>query len=216
MRFTAFGLDFHQPAAQSPRPHPQACRCRHQGCGWVQEPNRSTEPDVADDLQLPPRHRSRTAPSLDHSRHVICWTLYGNLQTRDGTAALDIALAGPGCDSAKVLFSPRLLGGNGSSIVAARSAEPRADKGMKRVRGAPMPPRTRGKSGRWHQTLKDRIRLENDFFEGEFEVAIAAFVDHCNHHRYHKSIGKLTSASAHLGHLETIMAEGKSIRYQTI
>ena len=34
---------------------------------------------------------------------------------------------------------------------------------MSHVRGAPMHPQTQGKIERWHQTLKNRILLENYF-----------------------------------------------------
>jgi hypothetical protein len=38
---------------------------------------------------------------------------------------------------------------------------------------------------RWHQTLKNRILLENYFLPGDLEAQIEAFVDHYNHQRYH-------------------------------
>ena len=49
---------------------------------------------------------------------------------------------------------------------------------MKHIRGAPMHPQTQGKIERWHQTLKNRIPLENYFLKGDLEAAIAAFIDH--------------------------------------
>jgi putative transposase len=52
---------------------------------------------------------------------------------------------------------------------------------------------------RWHQTLKNRILLENYFFEAELEAAIAAFIDHYNNHRYHESIGNLTRLTSTSG-----------------
>jgi hypothetical protein len=36
---------------------------------------------------------------------------------------------------------------------------------------------TQGKIERWHQTLKNRILLENHFLPGDLEVQIEAFVD---------------------------------------
>jgi len=33
---------------------------------------------------------------------------------------------------------------------------------------------------RWHQTLKNRILLENYFLQGDLEAQIEAFVDHYN------------------------------------
>jgi len=40
---------------------------------------------------------------------------------------------------------------------------------MKHVRGAPYHPQTQGKIERWHQTLKNRILLENYYLPGDLE-----------------------------------------------
>jgi transposase InsO family protein/transposase-like protein len=152
----------------------------------------------------------------DFSRYVIGWKLCGTMRAEDVTDTLDIALAASGCDSAKVLHKPRLLSDNSSSYIAGDLAEYLEDKGMKHVRGAPMHPQAQGKIERWHQTLKNRILLENYFFEGELEAAIAAFIEHYNKHRYHESIGNLTPADVYFGRGETILAERRRIKHQTI
>ena len=108
----------------------------------------------------------------DYSRYIIGWKLCGTMRAEDVTATLDIALAASGCDSAKVLHKPRLLSDNGSSYIAADLAEYLEDKGMKHVRGAPMHPQTQGKIERWHQTLKNRILLENYYLPGDLEAQI--------------------------------------------
>jgi transposase InsO family protein len=46
----------------------------------------------------------------------------------------------------------------------------------------------KGKIERWHQTLKNRILLENYYLHGELEAQVAAFVDHYNHRRAHESL----------------------------
>jgi len=51
------------------------------------------------------------------------------------------------------------------------------------VRGAPCHPQTQGKIERWHQTLKNRMLLENYYLPGDLEAKIDAFVDHYNHRR---------------------------------
>ena len=58
---------------------------------------------------------------------------------------------------------------------------------MSHVRGAPFHPQTQGKIERWHQTLKNRILLENYYLPGDLETQIAAFVADYNHLRYHES-----------------------------
>jgi Integrase core domain len=58
---------------------------------------------------------------------------------------------------------------------------------------------TQGKIERWHQTLKNRILLENYYLPGDLEAQIEAFVADYNHRRYHESIGNLTPADVYFG-----------------
>src|SRR5262245_58614657 len=62
---------------------------------------------------------------------------------------------------------------------------------MAHVRGAPYHPMTQGKIERWHQTLKNRILLENYYLPGDLEAQIDTFVTDYNHRRYHESINNL-------------------------
>ena len=78
---------------------------------------------------------------------------------------------------------------------------------MQHVRGAPYHPQTQGKIERWHQTLKNRILLDNYYLPGDLERQIGAFVEHYNHVRYHESIKNLTPADVYFGRAETILAE---------
>jgi transposase InsO family protein len=59
-------------------------------------------------------------------------------------------------------------------------------------RGSPL----RGKIERWHQTLKNRILLENYFLPSDLEAQINAFIVDYNHRRYHESIDNLAPADA--------------------
>jgi hypothetical protein len=52
---------------------------------------------------------------------------------------------------------------------------------MDHARGAPYHPQTQVQGERWHQTLKNRILLENDFLPSDFTQKIGTFVDHYNH-----------------------------------
>jgi transposase InsO family protein len=78
---------------------------------------------------------------------------------------------------------------------------------MEHTRGAPCHPQTQGKIERWHQTLKNRILLENYFIPGDLERQIAAFVDHYNHRRYHESLRNLTPADVYFWRGDIIMLE---------
>jgi hypothetical protein len=93
----------------------------------------------------------------------------------------------------------------GSSYVSGELAEWLGDKKMGHVRGAPYHPQTQGKIERWHQTLKNRILLDNYFFPADLEAQIEVFVDHYNHQRYHESINNLTPADVHFGRGQSIL-----------
>ena len=83
------------------------------------------------------------------------------MRAEDATETLDLALKASGCDSATVLHKPRLLGDNGPSYIAGELAEYIEAWNMSHVRCAPCHSQTQGKIERWHQTLKNRILLEN-------------------------------------------------------
>jgi len=146
----------------------------------------------------------------DYSRYIIAWKLCTTMK-------------------AKVVKKPRLLceraikgaiGSNpmasGSSFVAADLADYLEDKGMDHVRGAPHHPQTQGKIERWHQTMKNRVLLENYFLPGDLERQISAFVDHYNNSRYHECFDNLTPADVYHGRGERVLKMREEIKKQTI
>ena len=151
----------------------------------------------------------------DFSRYVIAWKLCTTMKASDVTDTLNMALKASGCDSAKVVHKPRLLSDNGSSYISGELAEWLSGKGMDHTRGAPMHPQTQGKIERWHQTLKNRILLENYYLPGDLEQKIADFISHYNHLRYHESIANLTPADVYFGRSQTILLERERIKHQT-
>ena len=152
----------------------------------------------------------------DYSRYVIAWRLCSTMKTSDVTATLEDALVASGCDSATVAHRPRLLSDNGSSYISGELADWMARQDMDHVRGAPRHPKTQGKIERWHQTLKNRVLLENYYLPGALEAAVASFIEHYNHHRYHESLGNLTPADVYLGRAETILQRRKETKRKTI
>jgi putative transposase len=87
---------------------------------------------------------------------------------------------------------------------------------MEHVRRAPYHPQTQGKIERWHQTLKNRILLDNYYLPGDLERQIDAFVEHYNNVRYHESLNNLTLADIYFGRAEIILAERERIKRATI
>ena len=152
----------------------------------------------------------------DFSRFIIAWKLCTSMTAEDVTATLDLALKASGLDRVTVVHRPRLLSDNGSSYVSADLAEWLDREDMDHVRGAPYHPMTQGKIERWHQTLKNRILLENYYLPGNLEAEIGAFVADYNHLRYHESLANLTPADVYFGRGQTILIERERIKRQTI
>jgi transposase InsO family protein/transposase-like protein len=152
----------------------------------------------------------------DYSRFIIAWKLCTTMKAKDVTDTLELALEVSGCNDATVVHKPRLLSDNGSSYVAADLAEYLDDKGMDHVRGAPHHPQTQGKIERWHQTMKNRVLLENYYLPGDLERQIGAFVDHYNNQRYHESLANLTPADVYHGRGARILKMREEIKKQTI
>ena len=152
----------------------------------------------------------------DFSRYIIAWKLCTTMRADDVTDTLQLALTASGCDQVRVAHKPRLLSDNGSSYVSGDLAKWLEEAGMRHVRGAPRHPQTQGKIERWHQTLKNRILLDNYYLPGDLEAHIGRFVDHYNHRRYHESLQNLTPADVYFGRGQTILLQRERIKQDTI
>jgi transposase InsO family protein len=152
----------------------------------------------------------------DFSRYIIAWKLCTTMKAGDVTDTLELALGASGCDQAKVVHRPRLLSDNGSSYISSELTAWLGARNMTHIRGAPYHPQTQGKIERWHQTLKNRILLENYYLPGDLETEIGAFINHYNHRRYHESLDNLTPADVYFGRGQTILLERERIKRQTI
>ena len=151
----------------------------------------------------------------DFSRYVVAWKLCTTMAASDVTDTLELALAASGCGTARVRHRPRLLSDNGPSYIAGELADWLASNGMPHVRGAPCHPQTQGKIERWHQTLKNRILLENYYLPGALQAQVAAFVEHYNHRRAHESLQNLTPADVYFGRGAAILRKRDRIKHQT-
>lgn len=152
----------------------------------------------------------------DFSRYIIAWRLCTTMRAADVTETLELALQASGCDSPTVVQRPRLLSDNGPCYIADDLADWLKAQGMDHTRGAPSHPQTQGKIERWHQTLKNRILLENYFLPDDLESQIDIFVDHYNYRRYHESLGNLTPADVYFGRGQAILQQRERIKRDTI
>ena len=138
------------------------------------------------------------------------------MKADDVTEPLKLALKASGCDSAEVVHKPRLLSDSGSSYIAGDLANWPEDQGMGHARGAPNHPQTQGKIERWHQTLKNRVLLENHYLPSDLEAGVGAFVEHYNHRHYHQSLGNLTPTDVYFGQDHAIIERRRKIKDLTI
>ena len=115
-----------------------------------------------------------------------------------------------------MVHRPRLLSDNGSSYISGELATWLGDRKMAHIRSARYHPMTQGKIERWHQTLKNRIPLENYFLPGDLESEVAAFVAHYNHRRCHESLNNLTPADVYFGRGAAILLERERIKRRTL
>jgi hypothetical protein len=104
----------------------------------------------------------------------------------------------------------------GPCYISGDLAEYLEDRGMTHARGAPFHPQTQGKIERWHQTLKNRILLENYFLPGDLEAHVAAFVGHYNHQRYQDSLKNLTPSAVYTARGQTILLEREKTKRRTM
>ena len=152
----------------------------------------------------------------DYSRYIIAWKLCTTMKASDVTDTLELAMQASGCDQLDKSDRPRLLSDNGASYVSGDLAKWLDKNGMGHVRGAPYHPQTQGKIERWHQTLKNRILLENYFLPGDLNASIERFVTHYNHERYHESLKNVTPADVYFGRDKVILLERERIKRQTM
>ena len=152
----------------------------------------------------------------DFSRYVIAWKLCTSMAASDVTDTLDLALTASGCTKARVRHRPRLLSDNGPCYLAGELAQWLDKQAIDHARGAPCHPQTQGKIERWHQTMKNRILLENYYLPGDLEAQIQAFVDQYNHRRCHESLRNLTPADVYFGRGQAILLDRERIKRNTI
>jgi len=152
----------------------------------------------------------------DFSRYIVAYKLCPTMAAADVTATLNLAMQASGINQVPLDQRPRLLSDNGPSYVASELADWLDEQGMRHTRGKPYHPMTQGKIERWHLSLKSRILLENYYLPGDLERAVADFVEHYNHGRYHESLDNLTPADVYFGRGQRILNMRRQIKQKTI
>ncbi len=151
----------------------------------------------------------------DYSRYIIAWKLTTGMAATDVQATLDLAFAKTGVTHVNVEHRPRLLSDNGPAYISHELARYLTQFNIRHIRGKPFHPMTQGKIERYHRSLKNLVCLENYYFPWDLERAVAAFIDHYNHHRYHEALGNVTPADVFLGRADALHARRAQIKLTT-
>ena len=67
---------------------------------------------------------------------------------------------------------------------------------------------TQGKIERYHRSMKNVVKLKNDYYPWQLEKAIADWVQHYNHERYHESLDNVTPSDVYQGRSDDIGSKG--------
>ena len=153
----------------------------------------------------------------DFSRYIIAWKLCTTMKAEDVTDTLGAGSAGLGTRPGHAWRTgPVCYPTTGRATSRRPGQMARRPRTCGTFAARLIIRMTQGKIERWHQTLKNRILLENYYLPGDLEAQIDAFVAHYNHRRYHESIDNLTPADVYFGRGQTILLERERIKRKTI
>ena len=80
----------------------------------------------------------------------------------------------------------------------------------------PYHPMTQGKIERYHRSMKNVVKLENYYYPWQLEKAIADWVQHYNHERYHESLDNVTPSDVYQGRSDDILDQRAIIKSRTM
>ena len=90
------------------------------------------------------------------------------------------------------------------------------DHEIEHTRGAPYHPMTQGKIERYHRSMKNVVKLENYYYPSQLGKAIADWVQHYNHERYHESLDNVTPSDVYQGRRDDILDQRAIIKSRTM
>jgi len=75
---------------------------------------------------------------------------------------------------------------------------------------------TQGKIERYHQSMKNVVKLQNYYYPWELEQAIEDFVGYYNHSRSHVALDNLTPEDVYFGRVEEVKSRRELIKEKTM
>ena len=152
----------------------------------------------------------------DYSRYILAWKLSKTMAAGDVRDTLELALAKTNLERVKVRHHPRLLSDNGPCYVSHELKRYLRRRRIEHIRGAPYRPMTQGKIERYHQSMKNVVKLQNYYYPWELEQAIEDFVGYYNHSRYHEALDNLTPEDVYFGRVEQVKIRRELIKEKTM
>lgn len=152
----------------------------------------------------------------DYSRFILAYKLAPSMNAGDVEETLQMALDKTGVTQVKVAHRPRLLSDNGSAYRSQQLADFLKQFKIEHIHGRPYHPMTQGKIERWHRSMKNVIKLQNYYFPGELERAIAEWVRYYNHDRYHESLQNVTPADVFYGKEKEVLEKRNLLKEKTM
>lgn len=149
----------------------------------------------------------------DYSRYIVAWELCKGMKAEDAESTVRQALVHANLPKNK---RPKLLSDNGSSYVAHEFKSYLKGENITPVHGRPLHPQTQGKIERYNRSLKNIIKLDNYYSTEGLERAVAKFVEHYNHHRYHESISNCTPAQVYYNQAAQVLEKRKRTKARTL
>lgn len=149
----------------------------------------------------------------DYSRYIIAWDLCKTQGHEDVQTTVDRALTLTGMSRSKM---PKLLSDNGPCYIAHDLKAYFNKIGVHHIHGAPMHPQTQGKIERYHRSMKNVIKLHHYYTPDQLRRAIADWVYHYNHKRYHESLKNVTPSDVFFARDKRILKQREIIKQKTI
>ena len=130
--------------------------------------------------------------------------------------ALDRALVVTGADQVRVKHRPRLLSDNGPAYLSGELCDYLGERRMAQSRGARYHPQAQGEIERYHQTMRNVVKLQHYSSPWELGAAIREFVRYYNSERHHESLDNVTPADVYFGRRYAVLSERDKIKRLTM
>ncbi len=106
------------------------------------------------------------------------------MDTGDVEETLKLALQKSNLDEVRVRHRPRRLSDTGPAYLSKELKQFLKHKNIEHIRSTPYHPMTQGKIERRHRSMKNVVKLQNDYAPSELEHSITEFVEYDNNQLY--------------------------------